>query len=165
MPPKPNLFFHDAPTASETVPTVLNVEPSPKDESESEPMPTQKAPSFVQTSKHVKTLRPSVKPIAHPTPTENLRKAIPKSKGHRHSWNRKACFVCKSLNHLIKDCDYYEKKMVQKLVRNNAMRGTHQHYAQMTRPHPYRHVVPTIVLTGSRLIPLTATRPVTTAVP
>nr|GFC19490.1 hypothetical protein [Tanacetum cinerariifolium] len=28
MPPKPDLVFHDAPTASETVPTVLTVEPS-----------------------------------------------------------------------------------------------------------------------------------------
>nr|GFB84623.1 ribonuclease H-like domain-containing protein [Tanacetum cinerariifolium] len=36
------------------------------------------------------------------------------SKGHRHSWKRKACFVCKSLTHLVKDCEYYEKKMVQK---------------------------------------------------
>nr|GFB90941.1 hypothetical protein [Tanacetum cinerariifolium] len=39
MPPKPNLVFHDAPTASKTVPTVFNVEPSttkpPKDMSQS----------------------------------------------------------------------------------------------------------------------------------
>nr|GEV92515.1 putative ribonuclease H-like domain-containing protein [Tanacetum cinerariifolium] len=93
-----------------------------EDEYEGEPMPTKKAPSFVQTSKHVKTPRPSVKPVEHPTPAENLRKYIPKSRDHRHSWNKKACFVCKSLTHLIKECDYYEKKMVQKPVRNNAMR-------------------------------------------
>nr|GEY05215.1 ribonuclease H-like domain-containing protein [Tanacetum cinerariifolium] len=113
MPHKPNLVFHDAPTASETVPTVLNVSDS-KHEYEGEPMPTQKAPSFVQTFEHVKTPRASVKPVEHPTPAENLRKYIPKSRGHRHSWNRKACFVCKSLTHLIKVYDYYEKKMVQK---------------------------------------------------
>nr|GFB29589.1 hypothetical protein [Tanacetum cinerariifolium] len=137
MPPKPDLVFHDAPTTNETVHTVLNVEPSTtkpnkdlsqsnrpsapiiedwvsdlEDEYEGEPMPTQKAPSFVQTSKHVKTSRSSVKPVEHPIPVENLRKDIPKSRGHRHSWNRKACFVCKSLTHLIKDNDYYEKKMV-----------------------------------------------------
>nr|GEV62940.1 ribonuclease H-like domain-containing protein [Tanacetum cinerariifolium] len=35
----------------------------------------------------------------------------------------------------------------------------------MTHPHPHRHVVPTTVLTRSRLVPLTAARPVTTAVP
>nr|GEX85808.1 hypothetical protein [Tanacetum cinerariifolium] len=75
MPPKPDLVFHDAPTASETVPNVLNVEPSTTkptkkmsqsnrpsapiiedwvsdsdDESKGEPMPIQKKPSFVQTS-------------------------------------------------------------------------------------------------------------------
>nr|GEZ10360.1 hypothetical protein [Tanacetum cinerariifolium] len=32
-----------------------------------------------------------------------------------------------SLTYLIKDCDYYEKKMVQKPVRNHAMRGNPQH--------------------------------------
>nr|GEV54134.1 hypothetical protein [Tanacetum cinerariifolium] len=105
MPPKPNLVVYNAHVANETILTVL------EDKSEGEPMPTQKAPSFVQTSKHVKTPRPSVKPVEHPIPAKNLRKDNPKSRGHRHSWNRKACFVCKSLTHLIKDCDYYEKKM------------------------------------------------------
>nr|GEX06081.1 hypothetical protein [Tanacetum cinerariifolium] len=136
MPPKPDLVFHDAHTASETVNNILNVEPSTtkpnkdlshsnrpsapiikdwvsnsKDKSEGEPMPTQKAPSFVLTSEHVKTPRPSVKLVEHPTLASNLRIDISKSRGHRHSWNRKACFVCKSLTHLIKDYDYYEKKL------------------------------------------------------
>nr|GEX13053.1 hypothetical protein [Tanacetum cinerariifolium] len=94
MPHKPDLVFHDAPTASETVPNVFHVEPS--------------------TTKPNKDMT-SVKPVEHPTQAENLRKDIPKSSGHKHSWNRKACFVCKSLNHLIKDCDFYEKQMVHKL--------------------------------------------------
>nr|GEW78636.1 ribonuclease H-like domain-containing protein [Tanacetum cinerariifolium] len=139
MPPKPDLVFHDAHTANEIVPTVFNVEPSTtkpnkdlsqsnrpsasiikdwvsdsKDESKGEPMPTRKAPSFVQTSEHVKNPRPSVKPVEHPTPATNLRKDIPKTRGIKHSLNRKACFVCKSLTYLIKDCDYYEQKMVNK---------------------------------------------------
>nr|GEX61750.1 hypothetical protein [Tanacetum cinerariifolium]GEX65491.1 hypothetical protein [Tanacetum cinerariifolium] len=83
MPPKPDLVFHDAYTVSETVPTVFNIEP--KDESEGEPMPTQKTPSFVQTSRHVKTPRTFVKPVKHPTPAANLRKDIPKSRVPRHS--------------------------------------------------------------------------------
>nr|GEU62194.1 ribonuclease H-like domain-containing protein [Tanacetum cinerariifolium] len=151
MPSKPDLVFHDAPTA--------------KNESKGEPMPTKKVHSFVQTSEHVKTPRLYVKPVEHPIPTKNLRKYILKSRGHRHSWNRKACFICKSLTRLIKDCDYYEKKIVQKLVKNYAMRGKHQHYAMMTHPHTHRHVVPTAVLTRSRLVPLTAARPVTIVVP
>nr|GEX78632.1 putative ribonuclease H-like domain-containing protein [Tanacetum cinerariifolium] len=168
MPPKPDLIFYDALITNDTIPTVLTVEPSStkpykdfsqsnrpsapiikdwvfdsKDESEGEPMPTQKAPSFVQTSEHIKTPRPSVKPVEHPILAKNLRKDILKSRGHRHSWNRKSCFVCKSLTYLIKDCDYYEKKMVHKPVRNHAMR----------------------VLTRSRLVPLTAATPITTTVP
>nr|GEU53967.1 retrovirus-related Pol polyprotein from transposon TNT 1-94 [Tanacetum cinerariifolium] len=67
MPPKLDLVFHDAPTVNETVHTTFNVEP--KDKSEGEPMPPQKAPSFVQTSEHVKTPRPSVK---HVVPTAVL---------------------------------------------------------------------------------------------
>nr|GFB38806.1 putative ribonuclease H-like domain-containing protein [Tanacetum cinerariifolium] len=58
--------------------------------------------------------RTSVKPVEHHAPAEHLRKDILKSRVHKHRWNRKAFFVCKSLNHLIKDYDYYEKTMVQK---------------------------------------------------
>nr|GEU69218.1 hypothetical protein [Tanacetum cinerariifolium] len=146
MPSKHDLVFHDAPTANKTVPTVLTVEPS--------------------TTKPNKDLSlPFVKLVEYPTLAENLRKDIPKTRGHRHSWNRKACFVCKSLTHLIKDCDYYEKKMVQKPARNHAKKGNHQYYARMTHPHPHRHVVPTTVLTRSRLVPLNAARPVFTAIP
>nr|GEY38121.1 hypothetical protein [Tanacetum cinerariifolium] len=186
----PNLVFSDAPTAHETVLIVLNVEPSTtkpnkdlsqsnrpfapiiedwvsesEDESEGEHMPTQKAPSFVQTSKHVKTPKSYVKPFEHSIPAENLRTYIPKSRGHRHIWNKMACFVRKSLTHLIKDCDYYEKRIVQKPVRNHVIKGTHQHYARMIHPYPHQHVVPTAVLTRSRLVLLTASRPVTTAAP
>nr|GEW48737.1 retrovirus-related Pol polyprotein from transposon TNT 1-94 [Tanacetum cinerariifolium] len=93
MPPKPDLVFHDALTA--------NWVSDSEDESEGEPMPTQKAPSFVQTSKHVKTPRTSVKP----------------------------------------------------------------HSARMTHPHSNRHVVPTAILTRSRLVPLNAARPITIVVP
>nr|GEV83920.1 hypothetical protein [Tanacetum cinerariifolium] len=86
-------------------------------------------------------------PVEHPTQAVNLSKDIPKSRGHKHSWNKKACFICKSVNHLIKDYDYYEKKMVQKLVLNHAMRVNHQNSTSMTHPHSKKHVVPIAVLT------------------
>nr|GEY16248.1 ribonuclease H-like domain-containing protein [Tanacetum cinerariifolium] len=54
--------------------------------------------------------------------------------------------------------------MVQTPVRNHVQRGNHQHYARMTHPNPQRHVVPTAVLTRSKLVLLTAARPVTAAV-
>nr|GEZ28517.1 hypothetical protein [Tanacetum cinerariifolium] len=91
--------------------------------------------------------------------------ALPKPQRQGKSRNRKACFVCKSLTHLIKDCDFYEKKMAQTPLINHAKRGNHQQYARMTLPNPQRHVVPTAVLTQSKLVPITTARPVTTAVP
>nr|GEV11997.1 hypothetical protein [Tanacetum cinerariifolium] len=97
MPLKPDLVFHDASTVSETVPTIINVEP--KDESEGEPLSTQKVPSFVQTTEHVKTPRTSVKSIEHSIPAEDLRKDISNSRGPIHSWNRKAC----NPQHALKD--------------------------------------------------------------
>nr|GEU78382.1 retrovirus-related Pol polyprotein from transposon TNT 1-94 [Tanacetum cinerariifolium] len=187
MPPKPDLVFHDAPTVNETIHTAFNVELSPtkpnkdlphthrpsapiikdwvsdsKDEYKDEP--SHNDHSFVQPTEQVKTPRPSVKPVEHPILATNLRKDFPKSRGHRNRRNKKACFVCKSLTHFIKDCDYYEKKMAQTPARNHAQRGNHQHYASMTHPNPQRHVVPTAVLTKSKLVPLTAARLVTTTV-
>nr|GFA16392.1 ribonuclease H-like domain-containing protein [Tanacetum cinerariifolium] len=188
MPPKPDLVFHDAPNVSETVHTAFHVELNPtkpdkylshtyrpsapiiedwvsdsEDDSAAE-LP-QNTPSFVQPTKQVKTPRPSVKPVEHSIPAANHKTDIPKSKRLGNSINRKESFVCKSLTHIIKDCDYYEKKMAQTPVRNHAQRGNHQHYARMSHPNPQRHVVPTPVLTKSTLVPLTAARPVTTAVP
>nr|GEY58050.1 hypothetical protein [Tanacetum cinerariifolium] len=70
-----------------------------------------------------------------------------------------------TLNHLIKDCDYYEKKMAQKPVLNSAMRVNHQNLVRMTHPYSNRNVVPTTVLTRSRLVSLNAARPVPNVVP
>ncbi|GJS71092.1 ribonuclease H-like domain-containing protein [Tanacetum coccineum] len=36
--------------------------------------------------------------------------------GTGYSFERKPCFVCGSLSHLIKDCDYYEKRMARELL-------------------------------------------------
>nr|GEX86134.1 ribonuclease H-like domain-containing protein [Tanacetum cinerariifolium] len=79
--------------------------------------------------------------------------------------NRKACFVCKSLDHLIKDCDYHEKKMAQPTARNHAHRGNQKDYAQMTYQNPQKNMVPTAVLPQSKPVSITAVRPVSTAVP
>nr|GFA47039.1 hypothetical protein [Tanacetum cinerariifolium] len=104
IPPKPDLS--NRPSA----PIIENWVSDSEDESEAEP--TQNAPSFVPPPKHVKSLRLSVNPIEHPILAEHHRQEIPKSRGHQNSKNRKTCFVYKSLTHLIKDYDYYKKKMV-----------------------------------------------------
>nr|GEX61184.1 copia protein [Tanacetum cinerariifolium] len=143
MPPKPDLVFHDVTNMNETVYTAFNVELSP--------------------TKPDKEL-PSVKPVENSIPAANHKTIIPMPKSHGNSRNRKACFVCKSLTHLIKDCDYYEKKIAQTPAKNDAQRGNHQQYSRMTLLNPQRHVVPTIVLTKSKLVPLTVARQVTTVV-
>nr|GEY84305.1 uncharacterized mitochondrial protein AtMg00810-like [Tanacetum cinerariifolium] len=131
MPPKPDLVFHDAPTTSETVPNVFHVEPNTpkpnKDLSQSNRPSAPIIKDYVFDSKNKSK-------VEHPTQAENLRQDIPKSRGHKHSWNRKACFVCKSLNHLIKDCDYYEKQMVQKPDKGVIDSGCSRH---MTRNISY----------------------------
>nr|GEY61947.1 hypothetical protein [Tanacetum cinerariifolium] len=97
-------------------------------------------------------------------PAANHKTAIPKPKSNGNSRNRKACFVCKSLTYLIKDCDYYDKKVAQTPARNHAQKGNHQQYARMTLPNPQRHVVPIVVLPKFKLVPITAARLVIAAV-
>nr|GEU53473.1 hypothetical protein [Tanacetum cinerariifolium] len=165
MPPKPDLVFNDAPNVNETVHTAFNVELSPtKPDKELSHRPSTPIIEDWPTEQ-VKPPRPSINPVETYILATNHQIAIPKPKSHENSRNRKACFVCKSLTHLIKDCDYYEKKMAQKPVRNHAQRGNHQQYARMTLPNPQRHVVPTTVLTKSKLVPITVARQVTATVP
>nr|GEU60832.1 putative reverse transcriptase domain-containing protein [Tanacetum cinerariifolium] len=177
MPPKPDLVFHDAPNVNETAHTAFNVELSPTkpdndlshthrplapiiedwvsdSEDDFEPKTPHNVPSFVQPTKQVKSPRPSVNTVETSIPTANTKIAIPKPESNGNRRNRKACFVCKSLDHLIKDCDFYEKKMAPTSVRSHAHRGNHQ-----------KHVVPTAVLTQSKLVPIIAARPVTSVVP
>nr|GEW56368.1 hypothetical protein [Tanacetum cinerariifolium] len=78
--------------------------------------------------------------------------------------NRKACFVCKSLDHLIKDYDYYAKKMDQPTPRNHVHMANHKQYAPLTHQNPHKHMVPAAVLTQSKPVSITAVRPVSAAV-
>nr|GFA46507.1 retrovirus-related Pol polyprotein from transposon TNT 1-94 [Tanacetum cinerariifolium] len=86
--------------------------------------------------------------------------------GDGFEFKKKACFVCGSLNHLIKECNFYENKMVGifvfknkgkatgqrevRLVWNNAQRVNHQNFSNnLTHPHPKRNFVPTTIATKS----------------
>nr|GEV69262.1 hypothetical protein [Tanacetum cinerariifolium] len=97
--------------------------------------------------------------------TDTPKPASPQTTSHGKRRNRKACFVCKSLDHLIKDCDYHEKRMAKPTARNNAHRGYHKQYAPMTSQNPQKHMVPAAVLTQSKPLSITAVRPVSAAVP
>ncbi|GJV64578.1 putative ribonuclease H-like domain-containing protein [Tanacetum coccineum] len=102
----------------------------------------------------------------------------------------KACFVCKSTDHLIKDCDFYEKKRPEPKLKNmvntgqrvvkpvwdNAKRVNHQKISnKLNYPQARRTFVPSGVLTRTGLVnpvrpnekravqTINTTRPVSTA--
>nr|GEW00971.1 hypothetical protein [Tanacetum cinerariifolium] len=170
MPPKPDLVFNNAPTVVETAHPAFNVKLSPtnpdqdlshinrpsapiiedwvsdsEDESKTKTPPN--VPSFVQSTEQVKAPRPFVQHIEASLLAVTPKPASPKPTSNDKRRNRKACFVCKSLDHLIKDCDYHEKKMAQPTTRNYAHRGILKQYDLMTHQNPQRHMVPAVVLT------------------
>nr|GEX80594.1 retrotransposon protein, putative, unclassified [Tanacetum cinerariifolium] len=94
------------------------------------------APSPVETSILAATLKPT-----------NLKS---NSSGKRR--NRKTCFVCKSVDHLIKNCDYHAKKMAQPIHRNYAHRVlTQSKPVSITSVRPVRAAMPKIIVTRPRL--------------
>nr|GEV77935.1 retrovirus-related Pol polyprotein from transposon TNT 1-94 [Tanacetum cinerariifolium] len=96
-------------------------------EDESETKASQIVPSFVQSTEQVKSPRHYVQHVETSIPAATLKPASLNSASSGKRRNRKACFVCKSLDHLIKDCDYHAKKMAQPITRNHAHRGNPQH--------------------------------------
>ncbi|GJT39864.1 ribonuclease H-like domain-containing protein [Tanacetum coccineum] len=136
------------------------------------------------------TVKPSFEKIefvnAMHTTIEKPRTFSQIPRGNKRNWNglmtkrlgdgfefkKKACFVCESLNHLIKDCDFYENKMVEKSVLNNKGKITGPmeirpiwdnttrvyHQSKLTHPHPKRNFVPAAVLTKSGQVPVNAAK-------
>ncbi|GKC79277.1 hypothetical protein Tco_1130051, partial [Tanacetum coccineum] len=88
--------------------------------------------------------------------------------GNGFEFIKKACFICRSFNHLIKDGDFHDKKMVEKPVLNNKGRVTGQreirpvwnnaqrvnHQNKFTHPHPKRNFVPMAFVTKSGQVPV-----------
>nr|GEW36767.1 ribonuclease H-like domain-containing protein [Tanacetum cinerariifolium] len=134
-----------------------------KDESETKA--TQFVPSFAESSEHVKSLRHSNQPIETTIPAATPVHSSPKSNSSGKKRNKKACFVCKSVDNLIKDCDYHTKKMAQPIPRTYAYRGHYKKYAPLTYSKPQKHMVPPLVLTQSKPVSNTVIRPVSTALP
>ncbi|GKB18708.1 ribonuclease H-like domain-containing protein [Tanacetum coccineum] len=106
-------------------------------------VPTDKDEYVFSESKpksHVKSPRESVKKVENSKQANYPKKNSQSPRGNKRNWNNlmtqklgsnfefqnKAFYVCGSFNHLIKDCDYYEKKMVEKPMWNNARRGNPQ---------------------------------------
>nr|GEV20766.1 putative ribonuclease H-like domain-containing protein [Tanacetum cinerariifolium] len=159
MPPKPDLVFHTPPIAIETSHSAFTVQLSLD---ESKPNDPQSAPSFVQTFEHVKPSGHFGQPIEAPILDATPKPTSSKTNGSSKRKNRKTCFVCRSVDHLIKDCNFHK---TSPKPRNYAHRGYNKQYASFTKNHPQKHIVPAVVLTKSKLVSITAVRPVSSAVP
>ncbi|GJR43973.1 ribonuclease H-like domain-containing protein [Tanacetum coccineum] len=99
----------------------------------SAPKPKEVEPSCVT---HVKTPRQPMKNQGTPKVNEkNWNEMMEKELGEGYSFIKKKCFVCGSLSCLIRNCDFYEKKMVREVgngvakpVWNNANRVNHANH-------------------------------------
>nr|GEV66804.1 ribonuclease H-like domain-containing protein [Tanacetum cinerariifolium] len=93
--------------------------------------------AFTDSVKHVKSPRENVKE----TNTPNHYLKIKKQDRHSHTrkglgFTRKSCFVCGSFSHLIRDCDFHEKRMAKQaaLTKSNE-KGTGQLAHRPDDPH------------------------------
>nr|GEW50192.1 hypothetical protein [Tanacetum cinerariifolium] len=163
MPPKPDLVFNNSSNDVETDHPAFTVKLSPT-KPENDLSYTHRPSASIIPIKQVQTPRLSVHNVETSIPSANSKTVIPKPTSNGNRGNRKACCVYKSLDHLIKDCDYHEKKMAQPTARNHAQRENYKDCARMSLPNPHRHVVLAPILTQSKLVPITIVRPVTTAV-
>ncbi|GKC79988.1 hypothetical protein Tco_1130762, partial [Tanacetum coccineum] len=108
-------------------PIIEEYESDSGDEHVSLPSKEQETPSFANTIKHIKTPRQTVKQqntcSKSPKPDKkDCSGLISKNLGLGYGFPTKACFVCGSLSHLIRDCNFHEKGMA-KQVKLNKQKG------------------------------------------
>ncbi|GJU32173.1 retrovirus-related pol polyprotein from transposon TNT 1-94 [Tanacetum coccineum] len=106
-------------------PIIEEYESDNDDEYVIQPSKEQEKPSFafVNTVKHVKTPRETIKeqntysqsPKAVKRDCNGL---MSKRLGLGYGFTKKACFVCGSFSHLIRDCDFHEKRMAKQVELN-----------------------------------------------
>nr|GEZ81607.1 hypothetical protein [Tanacetum cinerariifolium] len=129
-------------------------------EDESEPNDPKSAPSFVQSSEKVKPSGHFAQLVEEPILDHTPKTTSSKNNGSRKRKNRKTCFVCKGVDHLIKDCTFHVKPKAQPTPRNYAHRGYDKQYASSTKKYPQKHRVPATVFTKSKPVSVTPARPV-----
>ncbi|GJV08550.1 ribonuclease H-like domain-containing protein [Tanacetum coccineum] len=138
-------------------PIIEEYESDSEDEYVSIPTKEQETPSFA--NQQVKTPRETVK--NHFTHSKNP-KVDKKELGY--GFTARACFVCGSLNHLIRDCDFHEKRMAKqaelnnRLNRNSSQREIRPIWNNVQRVNNQNQFVPTAVLTRTGKIPVNTAR-------
>ncbi|GJU41597.1 hypothetical protein Tco_1194554 [Tanacetum coccineum] len=98
-----------------------------------------------------------------PSPKANKRDwngLMSKRLGLGYGFTKKACFVCGSFSHLIRDCDFHEKRMAKQVELNKKKgKGTSQGENRpvcnnVQRLNHQNKFVPTAVLTRTGIIPV-----------
>ncbi|GJU82017.1 ribonuclease H-like domain-containing protein [Tanacetum coccineum] len=152
-------------------PIIEEYESDSDDEYVIEPSKEQEKPSFafVNTVKHVKTPRETVKEqnTCSPSPKVNKRDwngLMSKKLGLGYGFTKKACFVCGSFSHLIRDCDFHEKRMAKQVELNKKKgKGTGQGenrpvWNNVQRLNHQNKFVPKAVLTKTGIFPVNTAR-------
>ncbi|GKF09882.1 hypothetical protein Tco_0044106 [Tanacetum coccineum] len=143
----------------ESAPIIEEYESDTDDYCVSKPTKEQEQPSFASTNKQVKTPRETVKNQF----THSKNPKVDK-KGMGYGFTTKACFVCGSFSHLIRDCDFHEKKMAKQAELNNRMRKKSSQreirpiWNNVQRVNHQNQFVPTAVLTRTGKIPVNTAR-------
>ncbi|GJU22338.1 ribonuclease H-like domain-containing protein [Tanacetum coccineum] len=125
-------------------PIIEEYESDSEDECVSIPTKQQETPSFA--NKQVKTPRETVKNQF----THSQKPKVDKTE-LGYGFTVRACFVCGSLNHLIRDCDFHEKRMARKAELNNG-------WNNVQRVNKQNQFVPSAVLTRTGIIPVNTAR-------
>ncbi|GKF44863.1 hypothetical protein Tco_0131415, partial [Tanacetum coccineum] len=118
-----------------------------EDEHVSLPTEEHETPSFAnqQVKSPRKTVKNQFKHSKNPTVDK---------KGLGYGFIVRACFVCGSLSHLIRDCDFHEKRMAKQAELNNSMRKKSSQreirpiWNNVQRVNHKNQFVPTAVLTN-----------------
>ncbi|GJV20453.1 ribonuclease H-like domain-containing protein [Tanacetum coccineum] len=145
-------FWSDAPIIEE-------YESDSEDEHVSQHTKRKEQLSFASTNKQVKTPREIVQNQF--THSKNPRVD---NKGLGYSFTARACFVCGSLSHLIRDCDFHEKRMAKQAELNNSMRIKSSQreirpiWNNVQKVNNKNQFVPTTVLTRTGKIPVNTAR-------
>ncbi|GJU15309.1 hypothetical protein Tco_1143275 [Tanacetum coccineum] len=152
-------------------PIIEEYESDSDDEYVIKPSKEQEKPScaFVNTVKHVKTPRETIKEqnTCSPSPKADKRDwngLMSKRLGLGYGFTKKACFVCGSFSHLIRDCDFHEKRMA-KQVKLNKQKGkatgqgeNRPVWNNVQRLNHQNKFVPKAVLTKTGILPVNTAR-------
>nr|GFB55073.1 ribonuclease H-like domain-containing protein [Tanacetum cinerariifolium] len=123
--------------------------------------------AFIDSVKHVKTSRENIKETGttnHNPKTEKQDRNAYTRKGLGYTFTKKACFVCGSFSHLLRDCDFHEKRMAKQaeLTKSkNKVTGQRENrpvWNNVQRVNHQNKFVPSVLLTKTGKFSVNAAR-------